>query len=47
MGGALSGYRRAEPNPAHMALAKLNEMGLLQAVVTQNVDGAPGLGTAR
>ena len=30
---------RAEPNPAHKALARLNEMGLLQAVVTQNIDG--------
>ena len=28
----------AKPNQAHMALAKLDEMGLLQAVVTQNVD---------
>jgi len=30
---------KAEPNPAHMSLARLNEMGLLQAVVTQNIDG--------
>ena len=30
---------RAEPNPAHMALARLNDMGLLEAVVTQNIDG--------
>jgi NAD-dependent deacetylase len=30
---------RAKPNPAHTALARLNDMGLLQAVVTQNVDG--------
>ena len=30
---------RAEPNPAHTSLARLNEMGLLQAVVTQNIDG--------
>jgi NAD-dependent deacetylase len=30
---------RAKPNPAHMALARLNKMGLLQAVVTQNIDG--------
>ena len=29
----------AQPNPAHLALAKLHEIGLLQAVVTQNVDG--------
>jgi NAD-dependent deacetylase len=30
---------KAEPNPAHMSLARLNELGLLQAVVTQNIDG--------
>jgi NAD-dependent deacetylase len=30
---------RAEPNPAHMALARLNAKGLLQAVITQNIDG--------
>jgi NAD-dependent deacetylase len=29
----------AQPNAAHLALAKLNDMGLLQAVVTQNIDG--------
>ena len=28
-----------EPNPAHKALAKLEEMGKLKAVVTQNIDG--------
>ena len=33
------GIVRAQPNPAHLALAKLQEMGLLQAVITQNVDG--------
>ena len=33
------GISRAQPNPAHRALAKLHEIGLLQAVVTQNVDG--------
>jgi NAD-dependent deacetylase len=30
---------KAKPNPAHTALARLNDMGLLQAVVTQNIDG--------
>jgi len=30
---------QAEPNPAHMSLARLNDLGLLQAVVTQNIDG--------
>ena len=29
----------AQPNPAHIALAELERMGLLQAVITQNVDG--------
>ncbi len=29
----------AEPNRAHYALAKLEEMGKLKAVVTQNIDG--------
>lgn len=30
---------QAKPNPAHLALAELEEMGLLKAVITQNVDG--------
>ena len=29
----------AEPNKAHKALAKLEEMGKLKAVITQNIDG--------
>ena len=29
----------ARPNPGHMALAALHEMGLIEAVITQNVDG--------
>lgn len=32
-------YPEAEPNAAHKALAKLEEMGKLSAVVTQNIDG--------
>ena len=28
----------AEPNPAHLALAELEQRGLVQAVVTQNID---------
>lgn len=32
-------YPDAKPNPAHFALAKLEEMGRLSAVVTQNIDG--------
>lgn len=30
---------RAKPNSAHMAIAKLHEMGLLYSVITQNIDG--------
>ena len=32
-------YPDAKPNGAHTALAKLEEMGKLKAVVTQNIDG--------
>jgi NAD-dependent deacetylase len=28
----------AEPNPAHLALAELERLGLVQAIVTQNID---------
>lgn len=31
--------REARPNPAHFALARLEEMGRLSALVTQNIDG--------
>ncbi|RME31920.1 MAG: hypothetical protein D6793_11735, partial [Thermoflexia bacterium] len=30
--------RHAQPNPAHVALAQLEAAGLLQAVITQNID---------
>ncbi len=30
---------RARPNDAHKGLARLEEMGLLQTVITQNIDG--------
>ena len=30
---------QAKPNLAHMAIVKLHEMGLLEAVITQNIDG--------
>ncbi len=30
---------RARPNDAHRGLARLEEMGLLQTVITQNIDG--------
>ncbi len=29
----------AQPNPAHVALAKLEAMGLVRALITQNIDG--------
>jgi len=29
----------ARPNPAHKAIARLEELGLIEAVVTQNIDG--------
>lgn len=32
-------YPDAKPNQCHRALAKLEEMGKLQAIVTQNIDG--------
>jgi NAD-dependent deacetylase len=31
--------RKAKPNPGHEALAKLEALGVIKAVVTQNVDG--------
>jgi NAD-dependent deacetylase len=33
------GIVEAQPNAAHLALAGLERMGLLQAVITQNIDG--------
>ena len=32
-------YPHAQPNPAHRALARLEEAGKLTAVITQNIDG--------
>jgi NAD-dependent deacetylase len=29
----------AQPNPAHVALAQLEQAGLLRAIITQNIDG--------
>ncbi len=31
--------RQAQPNPAHIALARLEAAGRIQAVITQNIDG--------
>ncbi len=30
---------KAKPNAGHLAIARLNEMGLLESVITQNIDG--------
>ena len=30
---------KAKPNPAHVAVAQFHDMGLIEAVITQNVDG--------
>lgn len=38
---------RAEPNAGHRALARLEEAGLVRAVVTQNVDGLHARGGSR
>ena len=32
-------FRGAKPNPAHYAIARLEELGVVKAVVTQNIDG--------
>jgi len=32
-------YKDAKPNPAHIALAKLEQVDKLKAVITQNIDG--------
>lgn len=32
-------YEHAQPNAAHLALARLEALGKLQAVITQNIDG--------
>jgi NAD-dependent deacetylase len=37
----------AKPNAAHLALAKLEERGLLAAVITQNIDGLHQLAGSR
>ncbi len=31
-------FGKAQPNPAHFALAKMEKAGLLQAIITQNID---------
>jgi NAD-dependent deacetylase len=39
--------RTAQPNPAHYALAALEEMGKMKAVITQNIDGLHHLAGSR
>jgi NAD-dependent deacetylase len=38
-GDFIRDYDRYRPNNAHLALAELENMGILQSVVTQNIDG--------
>lgn len=40
-------FKSAAPNAGHIALAKLEEMGKLRAVVTQNIDGLHQLGGSK
>lgn len=40
-------YPDAKPNKAHLALAKLEGMGKLKAVITQNIDGLHQLGGSK
>lgn len=32
-------FKKARPNPAHLALVELERLGLLEVLVTQNIDG--------
>ena len=40
-------WEDARPNPAHLALAKLERLGKLKAIITQNVDGLHQKGGSR
>ncbi|WP_422485359.1 NAD-dependent protein deacylase [Gudongella sp. DL1XJH-153] len=40
-------HPNAKPNKAHLALGKLEELGKLKAVITQNIDGLHQLGGSR
>ena len=35
----LAGFATAKPNPAHLALSRLQQLGRLREVITQNIDG--------
>jgi NAD-dependent deacetylase len=39
--------KQAEPNRAHIALARLEERGVLKAIITQNIDGLHQLAGSR
>lgn len=38
-GDSIRNYDRYQPNTAHLALAELEQMGIVQCVITQNIDG--------
>lgn len=38
-GDFIRDYDRYQPNNAHLALAELEQMGIVQCVITQNIDG--------
>lgn len=38
-GEFIKDYDRYQPNKAHLALTELEQMGIVQAVITQNIDG--------
>jgi NAD-dependent deacetylase len=38
-GDFIRNYDRYQPNPAHLALARMEQAGLVGAVITQNIDG--------
>ena len=40
-------FASAKPNDGHLALARLEQIGLLQAVITQNIDGLHQLAGSR
>ncbi len=40
-------FQEAQPNPAHLALARMERWGLLSAIVTQNIDGLHQLAGSR
>ena len=40
-------FMNAQPNAGHKALAKLEEQGIIRAVVTQNIDGLHQLAGSR